>query len=102
MSTPQYVAAFFSGIFLANAIPHFVKGLCGDPFPTPFAKPPGIGLSSAPVNAVWGLFNMLVGAGLFHIANLQSGGLLPFIVFFVGIVVLSIMMSNHFTKKHSA
>ena len=44
------IAAFFSGLFLANAVPHYVKGVCGDRFPTPFANPPGKGLSSAIVN----------------------------------------------------
>jgi hypothetical protein len=24
-----------------RTVPHFVKGVCGDRFPTPFAKPPG-------------------------------------------------------------
>ena len=62
MSWGHSVGAFFAGAFLLNAIPHFVKGVCGDKFPTPFSKPPGKGLSSAPVNAVWGLFNLLAGS----------------------------------------
>ncbi len=37
----SYVGCFFAGMFLANAVPHFVHGISGDPFPTPFAKPPG-------------------------------------------------------------
>ena len=53
----HYVACFFAGIFLANAVPHFVKGICGDRFPTPFAKPPGKGLSSPLVNVLWALVN---------------------------------------------
>lgn len=52
---------FFGGGFLANAIPHFVSGMMGKPFQTPFAKPPGRGLSSSTVNVVWGLFNVVVG-----------------------------------------
>jgi hypothetical protein len=39
----QYLAAFFAGAFLANTVPHFVKGISGDKFPTAFAKPPGKG-----------------------------------------------------------
>jgi hypothetical protein len=35
----SYVACFFAGAFLANAVPHFVKGVTGEAFPTPFAKP---------------------------------------------------------------
>ena len=98
----HYIAAFFSGMFLANALPHFVKGLCGDRFPTPFAKPPGIGLSSAMVNTLWGLLNILIGAVLFHTGRVQSGSLTPLIIFFAGVVVISVMLSNHFPKKHSS
>lgn len=54
-------AYVFGGAFLANAIPHFVSGMMGRAFQTPFAKPPGQGLSSSTVNALWGLFNLVVG-----------------------------------------
>jgi hypothetical protein len=55
------VSYFFGGVFAANAIPHFVAGTMGRPFQSPFAKPPGQGLSSATVNVVWGFFNAVVG-----------------------------------------
>jgi hypothetical protein len=55
------VAYFFGGAFLANAVPHFVSGMMGKAFQTPFAKPPGQGLSSSTVNVLWGLFNLVVG-----------------------------------------
>jgi hypothetical protein len=38
MPWDSYIACFFAGAFLANAVPHFVKGVTGEPFPTPFAK----------------------------------------------------------------
>ncbi len=56
-----YVAYFFGGAFLVNAIPHFVSGVSGHPFQSPFASPPGEGLSSALVNVYWGSFNAIVG-----------------------------------------
>jgi len=52
---------FFGGVFLANAIPHVVSGMMGRPFQSPFAKPPGEGLSSSTVNVLWGFFNAVVG-----------------------------------------
>jgi hypothetical protein len=52
---------FFGGAFLANAVPHLVSGMMGRPFQSPFAKPPGQGLSSSTVNALWGFFNLMVG-----------------------------------------
>src|SRR5450631_1863303 len=57
----HYVSYFFGGAFLANAIPHFVSGITGHPFQSPFASPPGQGLSSAMVNVLWGAFNAAIG-----------------------------------------
>jgi hypothetical protein len=55
------IAYFFGGAFLTNAVPHLVSGLMGRPFQSPFAKPPGEGLSSSTVNVLWGFFNLAVG-----------------------------------------
>ena len=52
---------FFGGAFLANAIPHFVSGMMGRPFQSPFAKPPGQGLSSSTINVLWGFLNLVIG-----------------------------------------
>jgi hypothetical protein len=81
-----YIAYFFGGAFLVNAIPHFVSGLTGHPFPSPFAKPPGKGLSSPVVNVLWGTVNFAVAyllifrVGLFdirttHVLFVAAGGL---------------------------
>ena len=34
------ISYFFGGAFLTNAVPHFVSGVMGRPFQSPFAKPP--------------------------------------------------------------
>lgn len=57
-------AYFFGGAFLANFVPHFVAGVSGRSFPSPFAKPPLRGLSSPAVNVLWGLFNLAVAYAL--------------------------------------
>lgn len=57
----HYIAYFVAGAFLANAIPHFVNGISGNAFQSPFASPPGIGLSSSTVNVLWGFFNFAIG-----------------------------------------
>ena len=54
------VSYFFGGAFIINAIPHFVCGVMGKPFQSPFAKPPGQGLSSSTVNVLWGFLNLAV------------------------------------------
>lgn len=56
-----YLARFFAGLFLANAVPHFVSVIMGRPFPSPFASPPGKGESSPVVNVAWGSANAVVG-----------------------------------------
>jgi len=55
------IAYFFGGAFLANAVPHFVRGVTGHPFQSPFASLPGQGLSSATVNVLWGSLNLVIG-----------------------------------------
>ena len=54
------LAYFFGGAFLANAVPHYVSGVMGRPFQSPFAKPPGKGLSSSTVNVLWGFVNLVI------------------------------------------
>jgi len=58
------VAYFFGAAFLMNAVPHLVSGTMGVPFQSPFAKPPGQGLSSSTVNVLWGFLNVSIGLGL--------------------------------------
>jgi hypothetical protein len=58
------LAYFFGGAFFSNAVPHFVSGVMGQPFQSPFAKPPGQGLSSSTVNVLWGFVNFVLAYGL--------------------------------------
>jgi hypothetical protein len=51
---------FFAGAFIENAVPHFVSGVMGRAFQSPFARPPGRGLSSSMVNVVWGFANLVL------------------------------------------
>ena len=37
------------------------RRVTGHPFQSPFASPPGQGLSSATVNVLWGAFNLVIG-----------------------------------------
>jgi hypothetical protein len=97
----DYIACFFAGMFLANVVPHFVHGISGDRFPTPFAHPRGKGLSSPTVNVVWGLLNLVCGYILFRVGRVSSGGVLGRVVFFAGIVAISIVLSVRFAKKQA-
>ncbi|TPM97667.1 hypothetical protein [Mesorhizobium sp. B2-1-3A] len=57
----DFVSYFFGGAVLTNAVPHFVSGVMGRPFQSPFAKPRGQGHSSSTVNALWGFLNLAIG-----------------------------------------
>jgi hypothetical protein len=69
---------FFGGVFFANAVPHFVWGISGRPFQSPFARPRGEGLSSSTVNVIWSFVNivlayvLLVRVGNFDVRDMQS------------------------------
>jgi hypothetical protein len=94
----NYIICFFAGTFLANVVPHFVHGISGDRFPTPFARPPGKGSSSPTMNVVWALVNLIVGYALFRVGKVSSGGNLALVVFFIGIAALSTWLSVLFAK----
>lgn len=102
MTWYNYVAGFFAGMFLANVVPHFVHGISGDRFPTPFAHPPGKGLSSPTTNVVWALVNLIVGYVLLRIGKVPSSGNLALAVFFAGIAALSTWLSVLFAKIRPA
>jgi len=66
MAWYAYLAYFFAGAFVANGVPHFVHGISGSRFQTPFASPPAVGESSPLVNVIWGLVNFLIGFVLLY------------------------------------
>jgi hypothetical protein len=92
----QIVGWFFSGAFLANAVPHFVMGTTGRKFPSPFASPPGKGLSSPVVNVVWGFANLIFGIALApageHARLLSTPGL----AMAAGFLLMGIFLAWHF------
>lgn len=73
MSFGSIVRASFGAVLLVNAIPHVVRGVQGDPFPTPFADPPGEGDSSPVVNVAWGAANA-IGGGLLLSRGVRTRG----------------------------
>lgn len=95
----HYVAAFFAGAFLANAVPHFVQGISGDPFPSPFANPPGKGLSSPTINVLWACFNLFIGYVLLRVSKSSSKNNSLMFLLFLGIMAMSVMASISFMDK---
>lgn len=97
----DYLLSFLAGVFLCNAVPHVVSGLRGDVFPTPFAKPPGKGNSSALVNTLWGSANLFVGAALAARALPQTQWA-GFVALAVGWLVIGAMLALHFSAVRGA
>ncbi len=101
MTWLHLVSYFFAGTFLANAIPHFVSGIMGRPFQSPFAKPPGKGLSSSTVNVLWGFFNAVVGYLLVvGVGNFDLRSIRDVLALAVGALLLSLLTARHFGQFH--
>jgi hypothetical protein len=97
------VSYFFGGAFLANAVPHFVSGITGHPFQSPFASPPGVGLSSALVNVLWGAFNLAVGywlvcrVGTFELRNTRH-----VLIAGLGVLAMALMLAHAFGRFYGS
>jgi len=73
----------------------------GKPFQSPFAKPPGEGLSSSLVNVLWGSFNFLVA----YLLILQVGSFdcrsgCHVLTAGVGALMMSLMLAKTFGRFH--
>ena len=91
----------FGGAFLTNAIPHLVSGMTGRPFQSPFAKPPGEGLSTATVNVLWGFFNLVVGYLLvWRVGTFDLRADADAIALGVGIIAMALFAARHFGRFH--
>ena len=88
----SYIGYFFAGMLLANVVPHFVMGITGQEFQTPFANP-----SSPTANVLWGFLNLIAG----YIIIIALGGLdlkfnMKTAVTALGALTLAIMLSFAF------
>lgn len=98
LSLPAY---FFGGAFLTNAVPHFVSGTKGRPFQSPFARPPGRGLSSSTVNVLWGFVNLVVAylllchVGAFDLHDIPDAAALG-----LGTLGMGLFAARHFGQFH--
>jgi hypothetical protein len=101
MNWANYISYFFGGAFLANAIPHIVSGMTGRPFQSPFAKPPGQGLSSSTVNVLWGVLNfafsyvLICQVGEFSLRSTTHVAVLG-----LGFLLMGLMSARNFGRFH--
>ena len=103
MQTRWYhvVVWFFGGAFLANTISHLVNGISGSPFQSPFASPPGVGLSSSIVNVLWGMFNLVVGYILVvRVGHFDLRQTKHVVVLGLGILAMALLLAYQLGKLH--
>jgi hypothetical protein len=97
----DYVSYFLGGAFLTNAVPHFVSGVMGRPFQSPFAKPPGQGLSSSTINVLWGFFNLAVGYLLTcRVGNFDLRSTADVVALGLGVLLFALMSARMFGRFH--
>jgi len=89
----QFLAPFFSALFLFNAIPHLVQGICGKRHMTPFAR------SSGPAtNVIWAWINLLIGLWLLKASNPAGWQFSAWAAFCAGGVVISLSLAIFWAK----
>jgi hypothetical protein len=97
----NFVSYFFGGFFLCNAIPHYVSGVTGRPFQSPFAKPPGKGLSSSTVNVLWGFANLVIAYFLLcRVGDFSLRSTADVIALGAGSLMMGLMGARQFGRFH--
>jgi hypothetical protein len=102
MSWYFYVFEFISGLLLTNGIPHFVLGVSGQWFQSPFGYPPGVGESSPLSNTLWGFGNLV--AGLAFLGFFRPHGpeaAFGWILVGLGVLIAAIVLSTHLGRVRS-
>lgn len=95
------LAYFFGGAFLANGVPHFVSGMTGHAFQSPFAKPPGKGLSSSTVNVLWGFGNFVLAYFLIlRVGHFDVRSADQIVSLGLGFLLMGVMAARTFGQFH--
>jgi hypothetical protein len=73
----------------------------GRPFQSPFAKPPGQGLSSSTVKVLWGFFNAVIGDVLvWRVGHFDVRSTSNILALAVGALLISLQSARHFGRFH--
>lgn len=93
-------AYFFAGALCANVVPHFVSGVMGRTFPTPFASPPFRGRSSSRTNVLYGLGNLAVAYALLtRVGEFAPRSALHAGAFGLGLAAMSLMIAGSLARS---
>ena len=95
------VSYLFGGAFLTNGVPHFIRGVMGQAFQSPFARPPGEGLSSATVNVLWGFANFVIAYVLIaRVGNFDPHKAGHVIAVGLGVLLMGVASARLFGRFH--
>jgi len=95
----DYVSYLFGGVFLTNAVPHFVSGVMGRPFQSPFATPRGEGHSSSTVNVLWGFLNLAIGYLLVvRVGSFDLRSTADVVALGLGVLLIGLFTARHFGR----
>ena len=94
-----FLAFFGAGLFLANGVPHFVNGVSGNRFQSPFASPPGVGESPPIVNVLWGMTNFVIGVFLLYgVGDFKAGLSLDMLALGLGVLFAGVGLAWYFGR----
>ncbi|MGD0284609.1 MAG: hypothetical protein ABSB12_03385 [Candidatus Saccharimonadales bacterium] len=89
-----YVFSFVAGLFGANGVPHFVKGITGQKHPTPFGKS-----SSAIINVIWGWVNFVAAALFLYFGHVHPHLLRSFALVSLGALLIALVLAINWSKS---
>ena len=90
---------FLAGLFTANGVPHFIKGVTGEQHRTPFGMS-----SSAVTNVVWGSINFVVAWAIWHYAGTHRSLTHTFryeVAFGLGAFLLAVVQAKAWSQLQS-
>lgn len=92
----HYLLAFIAGGIFVNVVPHFVSGVTGQGFPSPFSDPPGIGLSSPVLNIVWAAINFVLAYAVVYFAKLNQRHASLQLGYCLGALAMALYLASYF------
>ena len=97
-----YMAHFFGGVFLINAVPHLASGLRGQAFRTPFVGLHGGNTSSPIMNVVWGWLNALAGVLLLgYVGPARIADMADLASIALGALLTGVLLAWYFSTRPS-
>ena len=94
MGAALYIYSFLAGLFAADGVPHFVKGITGHSHQTPFGLS-----SSAMVNVIWGWANFVIAAILLYFAHPRAHEFRAGALFALAALIMSLLLAHAWSPR---